>query len=70
MTVIYAFLMFNSDNRQEVETALHKIGFTDIRFAYSKDLSRKIFDQPNLFDSKKQQQLVKSFLSKVGYEVM
>lgn len=70
MTVIYAFLMFNSDNRQEVETALHKIGFTDIQFAYSRDLSRKILDQPNLFDSKKQQQLVKNFLSKVGYEVM
>lgn len=70
MTIIYTFLVFNASNQAAAEEALHQLGFSDVRFVYSRDMSPKMLEQAELFESSRQQQVVKSFLSKVGAGIM
>lgn len=68
--IIYCFLLFNVSNQAETEKVLRELGIKNISFAYAKDMSSKIFEQDNIFDSEEQQQLVKEFLRDVGYSVI
>ncbi len=69
-TIIFYFLLFNSENLESTKKQLEEIGLKNIRFAFSQNMDKKIFEDDILFTDEDQKTMVKDFLSEIGYAVL
>lgn len=69
-SVIYAFLMFNSENEDISREKLRELGIENVNFVYPRDMSKKILEQDKIFDSKTERQSVVDFLRETGIEIL
>lgn len=69
-SVIYAFLMFNSENEDISREKLRELGIENVNFVYPRDISKKILEQDKIFDSKTERQSVVDFLRETGIEIL
>lgn len=70
ITVVFMFLMFNSDKEEEIKADLSKLGISKVQFLYSNDMKQLGMRNAGLFADNKQRDIVKKFLGDVGYQLI
>lgn len=69
--MVYLFIAFNQSKENEIKEELAQIGIENAEFVWIEDMStRYLGDRKDIFADDNQRELVKRFLSKVGYSVL